>query len=349
MAVAKLPIALAAVLLVMLQGAAPAAAVKEEALPAGVEESISKGLSYLAKKQNADGSFDSDDRQVPVTGLVLLAFLASGHTPDVGRYGLVVRSAEEFLLARPAPDGYIGTGARAMYTHAIVTLALAEACGVESSSDRRARIFAVVSKAVEVILAAQRSPKSNPSFEGGWRYEPKSTDSDLSLSGWNVLGLRAAQQIGVPVPDDAFHKAAEFVLRCFDAKAKAFAYQPGQPAQAGDSAIAIVCLDLLNTADAAAAQLNGAQAFLAQHPIDDNLQFPYYNGYYIVQATLDRGGESWTKAGRSVLLLLLKQQDAKDGGWLQSKTGQEPGRLYATAMATATLAAPFRLLPVYQR
>ena len=349
MVIAKFQAAVTSVLLAVLAGFSPAAPSKDEALPPGIEESIAKGLSFLAKNQNPDGSLDSDDRQVPITALSLLAFLASGNTPDVGRYGLVVRSAEEFLLTRAAPDGYFGTGGRGMYTHAIVTLALSEACGVESSPDRRARIFAAVSKAVDVILAAQKTPKSNPIFEGGWRYEPKSNDSDLSLSGWNVLALRAAQQIGVQVPEDSYRKAAEFVLRCFDPKAKGFAYQPGQPAQAGDSAIAILCLDLLNSAGRAASQIRDAQAFLAQHPINDDLQFPYYSGYYIVQATLDRAGDPWTKAGRAVLLRLIKHQDAKDGGWPQSKTGQEPGRLYATAMAIQTLAAPFRLLPVYQR
>jgi hypothetical protein len=39
----------------------------------------------------------------------------------------------------------------------------------------------------------------------------------------------------------------------------------------------------------------------------------------------------------------------EDGGWPQSRQGEEPGRAYATSMAVLTLAVPYRLLPIYQR
>jgi hypothetical protein len=38
-----------------------------------------------------------------------------------------------------------------------------------------------------------------------------------------------------------------------------------------------------------------------------------------------------------------------DGGWPQSRNGEEPGRNYATSMALLTLAVPQNLLPIYQR
>jgi len=283
-----------------------------------------------------------------VTGVTLLAFLSTGQTQEVGKYGLTVRDALEFLLAHQAPDGYFGSGDRGMYAHAIATLALGEAYGVEPTAERRTRIRAALQKATTVILDAQNVTKSNAAFAGGWRYERNSADSDLSLSGWNALALRAAQDAGMMVPKEATQRAADFVLHCYHDDQKAFAYQPGQGPQTGDSAIGMLCLYLLGMSDTAAQKLDGAAKFIADHPIDENSGYPYYSAYYVAQAAFQRGGESWSKPGRAALERLIKQQD-KDGGWPQSKNGQEPGRAYATAMAVQTLAIPYRLLPVYQR
>ena len=320
----------------------------DDALPSDLDTSIAKGLNFLSRQQNSDGSFDSGGPKVAVTGLTLLAFLSAGHTQEVGKYGLTVRDALEFLLAHQAADGYFGAGDRGMYAHAIATLALAEAYGVEPTGERRHRIHAALQKATAVILEAQNAAKSDPVFVGGWRYERNSADSDLSLSGWNALALRAAQDCGINVPGEASRRAAEFVLRCYHDPGKAFAYQPGQGPQTGDSAIAMLCLYLLGMSDSVADKLDGTARFIADHPVEENSGYPYYSSYYVTQAAYQRGGETWAKAGKSSLDRLIKQQD-KDGGWPQSKNGQEPGRAYATAMAVQTLAVPYRLLPVYQR
>ena len=263
---------------------------------------------------------------------------------------MVVRNAVDYLLAQTPADGYFGTGSdRGMYTHAIVTLALAEAYGVESNSQQRRRMYAALQKAVAVILAAQGSPKADPKFVGGWRYDPKSPDADISLSGWNALALRAAQDVGVAVPKEAAQKAADFVLRCYHDDAKAFSYQPGSPVMPSDTGVAVLCLYVLDASDRSAEQIDGGSKFLIEHPVDEQSPFPCYTAYYVIQAAFQRGGETWDKVSKPVLERLLKQQDAKDGGWPESREKQEPGRTYATAMALQTLAVPYRLLPVYQR
>jgi hypothetical protein len=324
------------------------AAENSDPLPPELDASIARGLSFLAKQQNADGSFESGGPKVAMTGLSVLAFLSAGSSQDIGKYGLTVRSALEFLLSQQDGDGYLGAGDRGMYMHAIATLALAEAYGVEPAADRRLRIHAALQKATAVILAAQKAPKSNPNFAGGWRYLRNSPDSDLSLSGWNTLALRAAQDAGIEVPKDATERAAAFVLHCYHEPEKGFGYQPDQSAQPGDTAIGVLCLYLLGASDSSAAQLDAAVRFMIDHPIDENAGFPYYGAYYVAQAAFQRGGEAWSKSGRATLERLIRQQE-KDGGWPQSKNGQEPGRVYATAMAVQSLAVPYRLLPVYQR
>jgi hypothetical protein len=317
-------------------------------LPPRLDGAISRGLTFLARQQNSDGSFDGGGPKVATTGLCVLAFLAAGDAPDMGRYGLVVRNSVDWLMTRQAQDGYFGQGEHGMYTHAIATLALTQAYGVESEASQRIRMHAALAKAVAVILAAQNVPKSNPAFVGGWRYERNSADSDLSLSGWNCMALRGAEAVGIDVPADARKRAAEFILRCYDNKAKGFGYQPGNGPQTGESAIGIFCLYLLDQVEANAARIDPATKYMESHPIDDNSPFPYYGSYYVTQAAFQRDGDAWARAGRPTLERLIRLQD-KDGGWPQSKSAQEPGRSYATAMAVGALTVPYRLLPVYQR
>jgi hypothetical protein len=320
----------------------------DETVQPRVDAAIFKGLAFLAKQQNPDGSLDGGAPKVATTSLSLLAFLSAGHTPDLGRYGLVLRSQLDFLLAKQAEDGYFGNGDRGMYSHAITTLALSEAYGVETSATRRARLHTALTKAVSIILAAQDVAKSNPTFAGGWRYERNSSDSDLSLSGWNVLALRAARDVGIDVPEQNRKKAGEFVLRCLDPGTRGFAYQPGSAAQAGDTAIGLVCLHLTDTAEANATLVGGALKFLQTHPIDGDSPFSYYATYYVTLAASEEDGDGWVALGRTSLERLVRTQE-KDGSWPLPKNSQEPGRVYATAMAVGALAMPYRLLPVHQR
>ena len=135
-----------------------------------------------------------------MTGLSLMSHLASGHTPDDGRFGANVRRALDYLIHQAPEDGYFGKLDNSrMYGHGIVTLALAEAYGVEPQASNRALMRPILERAVADILKAHDIPK-NPQDAGGWRYELTSNDSDISLSGWNILALRAA---GSAPPDAA--------------------------------------------------------------------------------------------------------------------------------------------------
>jgi hypothetical protein len=75
---------------------------------ARVDASVAAGLAYLAQQQNADGSWEGGGPPVAMTGLSLMAYLAGGHTPDVGKYGLVVRRAMDRLVEFVPEDGYFG-------------------------------------------------------------------------------------------------------------------------------------------------------------------------------------------------------------------------------------------------
>src|SRR5215210_3517374 len=73
-----------------------AQAARATALPPNLDRTVNSGLVWLQKQQKDDGSFASDLKPA-LTGLSLLAFLASGHTPEVGRFGVTVRTAADYL------------------------------------------------------------------------------------------------------------------------------------------------------------------------------------------------------------------------------------------------------------
>ena len=82
-----------------------------------------------------------------------------------------------------------------MYCHGISTLMIAEVVGMAPDSALAGEIRPALAKAVELILKAQARKKPKDQ-EGGWRYQPDSTDSDLSVTGWQVMALRAAGAAG---------------------------------------------------------------------------------------------------------------------------------------------------------
>jgi hypothetical protein len=314
------------------------------------DEAVGRGLSFLAKQQKPDGSFDDPEDQqqhrVVTSALAVLAFLSAGHTPDVGRYGIAVRGAVDYVVAQVPDDGYVGKvdGSR-MYGQGIVTLALAEAYGIEPDAGRRGKQHAALKKLVKVILTAQ-DVKKEEVYRGGWRYEPQSTDSDISLSGWNALALRAAQDVGVPVPKESIRRAADFVARCYHKDAKGFAYIPGQNVTPATNGTGLLALHLLDRADRP--ETKEAAAQLARNPFDRDGAYPYYTLYYATQGAFQAGDETWTAVAKVTLERLTKTQD-RDGGWPGGDTPKEPGRVYRTCMGVLTLTVEYRLLPIYQR
>jgi hypothetical protein len=159
------------------------------------DAAAASGLAYLAKQQNADGSFEADGPRVASTGLCLLAFLSTGNTSDGGRYAPTVRRAIDSLLRQsPADHDFGRIDASHMRGHAIVTLALCQAYGVEPDEQTRARIRAVAKDATAVLVSTQR--------DGEWCLE----------------ALRAAQQINLHVSKENLDRGAAYLAQHPSAK-----------------------------------------------------------------------------------------------------------------------------------
>jgi len=318
-------------------------------LPPTLDRTINSGLTWLQKQQKDDGSFGSDLKPA-LTGLSLLAFLASGHTPEVGRFGVSVRTSADYLANLNPEGGYFGRDESRMYGHCIVTLALAEAYGMEVDEIQRRRIRATLEKSLKVIYAGQDMRKEKPQFEGGWRYQPQSADSDLSVSAWAMVAMRACESAGLQVPKARVDRAAAYIRRCYRPEQRGFSYQGEGEANAAMTGAALLNLYLLDAVDA---ELGAAATkFLIDKPVKDNTQHYYYAMYYTTQAAFQAGDPAWGAVWKnnSEQLLALAQ---KDGSWPAKPdvpgNDQKNARSYATAMSVLTLSVPLRVLPIYQR
>ncbi|HEV2292433.1 MAG TPA: prenyltransferase/squalene oxidase repeat-containing protein [Tepidisphaeraceae bacterium] len=309
------------------------------------DTAIDLALLHLERRQHADGHFQSEP-MLATTGLALTSFLATGHAPDVGRHGGTVRRAIDYLVRQSPADGYFGkTDGSRMYGQAIVVVALCQAYGLEQDGLRRAGMRAALAEAVTVILNAQNVAKPEP-HAGGWRYEPASADSDLSVSAWTLIALCAARDIGLHVPDPAIANAAAYIRRCAHAERGGFAYQPAREPTAAMTAAGMLALSLATSGDAR--EIAAGAKVLREQPIGDATRFPFYAMYYANQAAQRVGGETWKVVSSAAQQRLLRTQ-LPSGAWAHSSSPEEPGEIYATAMAVLTLSVPQRVLPMYGR
>src|SRR5690606_20364649 len=130
-----------------------------------------------------------------------------GSTPGRGPYGEEVAKAADYLLDHAADSGFISVeGAMShgpMYEHGFSTLFLAEIHGMSPRDDLRDKL----ARAVDLIVRTQND-------EGGWRYQPRPMDADISVTVCEVMALRAARNAGIPVPNETIARSIDYVKRC---------------------------------------------------------------------------------------------------------------------------------------
>ena len=316
-----------------------------------VDKSIDAGLDWLAKQQRNDGSWPgaggTTKHQNAITGLSVMAFMAAGHVPGEGKYGKIVQKAIDFIATQQAESGYFGAADDSrMYGHGICTLALVEALGIAPDRAEMRKLKPIVERALALTLKAQAVPKS-PGDAGGWRYHPTSGDSDLSLTGWQIMSLRGAQDCGFKIPTEAVDRALKYVRSKYDGNG-GFGYQSAANSEALRG-LGMIVLQLLGQHDSAEAKAS-AQAGL-HAPLEWSGTWFFYGLYYLTQGMNQVGGSDW-ETFRGKMEALLTKNQRNDGSWGYPPNSQEPGYagpVFPTAMAVLTLSARYKVLPIYQR
>ncbi|MDA0578740.1 MAG: terpene cyclase/mutase family protein [Verrucomicrobia bacterium] len=307
------------------------------------DEAVDRGLAFLARGQAVTGAIGN---QAPATtSLAIMAFLARGYTPGLPPYGDVLDRAIDSVLTAQSPEWGNITGN--MYHHNISTLMLSEVSGM-TDPERQRRIGEALAKAVRVTLASQAVQKDER-HAGGWRYDPKAGDSDLSHSGWGMMALRSARNNGAPVPKEAVDRAARYILRCRSNEAeKGFGYQAGEGTRLTCTGIGLLCLELAGYHRDEITLKAGQHLLTAFEPgkNPDFGEFRYYGYYYCANGMFQLGGEQWEQFAPRIYDAILTRQKP-DGAWQGDGQEGDPG--YATAMAVLALSVSYRQLPIYQR
>lgn len=327
------------------------------------EAAVKAALGWLGSSQSADGRWDArkhgsgretktdghfregagTQADTGITGLALLAFLASGHTHREGPYAESVYRGLRFLLESQAPDGNLGGRATTfefMYCHAISTFALSEALGMSGDEALREPLR----RALAYTIAAQ-----DPGT-GGWRYRP-GDPGDTSQLGWQFMGLKSAELAGLPMPEATRNGIMKFLGSVAGGQQGGLAsYRPKERYTRTMTAEAIACWQFLGMRRDHPAGREAGDFLLEQLPGHGEPNVYYW--YYATLTMYQLGGIHWTRwneALRSTLVSTQRTDGALAGSWdPDSMWGGYGGRIFSTSLSTLCLEIYYRFLPLYR-
>jgi hypothetical protein len=325
--------------------AAPAPAAPKRDGPE--DKAIDAALAFLATQQDSNGAWAASGRPNPaITSLAVMAFLSAGHVPGEGRYGENIEKGVRYVLKSQAGNGLLASeGGHEMYHHGICTLMLAEVAGMTDGALAR-DVRVAVKKAVEIILRAQRTGEPG---RGGWRYTvAHQGGSDMSVTGWQIMALRAARNIGCDIPADVIDRAVAYIKRCQDPGSGGFKYDTYSGVTVPCTGTAILALELCGKDKHNSPEVLKAGDFLMRHtPRWTDFHFSYMM-YYCSQATFQLGDNYWGRFRPQMHEVLLRNQKP-NGSWVGNGYDGSYGANYCTAMAVLALTVEYRFLPIYQR
>lgn len=317
-----------------------------------VNSVVGKGLDYLARTQNANGSWTcqigyklndiykgEDNENVGITAIAGIAFLAQGSVPGKGKYGANVEKAVQFILScARETDGYITKYGTRMYEHGFATLFLAEVYGMTKREDVKSRL----KNSAQLIINSQHP-------EGGWRYQPSPLDADISVTVTTLQALRACRNVGIAVPKEVIDKAVSYVKKSYVVLPEsmgAFNYQLTPPSRISFALTSAGVTSLMSAGEYNTPEVQrGINYILKNLPTAYGDYHYYYGHYYAVQALFQAGGKNWEQYFSRIRNEIIVQQERDgSGAWTD-----DVGPAYATAMACIILQIPNDYLPIFQR
>ena len=318
-------------------------------VPAEVEAIYSRGLQWLAEKQTDKGNWGDHSGyhgvgDSGICGMAVMAFLASGEDPNFGRYSENIRRTVRCMIRQQnTSTGYLPGS---MYHHGFAMLGLAEVYGAldedlvweGNESGKQRSVGEALELAVRCAVTAQKKNRW-----GGWRYTPDSTDADTSVSGAVLMGLLAARNAGIRVPDESIDKALGYFQK-MTSRQGGVGYSGGVGGLGGSKNLQVISALVL----AIGRRTNLKEYEAVSQQVVRNIEhteagYPFYFRYYMAQALFQADFEAWQRWNRKTIRQLRALQN--EDGSFQSGHGQA----YGTAMALLALALNYRFLPIYER
>ncbi len=310
-------------------------------VPGEIKDLYEKGLGYLTKIQQQNGAFGDSG----VTAICLMALIASGEDPNFGRYSKPVYKSIRYIMRQQ--DGATGHIRNGMYQHGFAMLALADVYGIidEDALWKGESKPRSIGEALELaVRCALTSQKQNP-FKA-WRYSPKARDADTSVAGAVFMGLLAARNAGIEVPD----KAIEDTLQYFTSMTS----ESGNVAYSGMGGFgdslnrsSICCLVCAVAKRKDLKTFEYTLGYLKDSIELESRSYPFYFRYYMSQALFQGDYDSWKAWSENNTRRLRELQNAD--GSIGSGGGHGQGQSYSTGMALLSAALHYCFLPVYER
>jgi len=335
-----------------------------------IQEALGKALHYLASEQTEQGFWTSEDHSenAGIAGLCLMAFIGADCVAK--DYSSHITKTIDFIKTKyhPSSDyepgsedaansgGLIGED-NPMYEHGITTLALTEAL-VESNDFS---LEPMIDDALQLIIRSQNTehkPVSlggpiNPESKhyGGWRYYPDSTEGDLSVTGWQILALKAALNASLDIPEWSLPKAAQFLRACYDKDEKAFSYIPDSR-ETGCVRAGVGALGLQLAGYPDDPLIPSALKYMLDNPPvwngeDPGAGYPFYYWYYGTRVMLNIGGNDW-KLWKKWMCRLLVDNQNDNGSWNGTQR-EKNKKIYTTALGALMLELCCGHVPMYMR
>ncbi|MCA9010955.1 MAG: squalene--hopene cyclase [Planctomycetaceae bacterium] len=318
-------------------------------VPQDVQMIYERGLEWLASNQATDGTWDSSGGYggPGINGMCVMAFLASGEDPNFGPYSENIRRAVRSMIRTQSDStGFFGGGGHgSMYHHGFAMLGMSEVYGVldedslwdrDSNPEGQRSIGQSLELAVRAAITSQKNNQWN-----AWRYSPEANDADTSVSGAVLMGLLAARNAGVKVPDEGIDKALEY-FRSMTTNRGEVGYS-GIGGGGSNNLKSIAALVFAIGKRKNLAEYKAVLERVSGNLEQDEYNYPEYYRYYTAQALFQGDFESWNKWNLKTARQ-LKDLQSEDGSF-QSQMG--PG--YGTSMSLLAMALNYRFLPIYER
>ncbi len=313
------------------------------------EHAVALALEWFKSHQEPDGRWSGrrfDDRcgrcggeaeidsDASMTGMALLCFLAAGHTHTAdGPHRDAVRKALTWIVDREDSFGDLRRG-ETMYSQTIASVALCEAYAMT-------RDQWLEGPARRAVTFVARGPSSQPGRPG------RSSVSDTSVLGWQIMAIKSAERCGFSVPSTAFDAAARWLDQVSNSSGR-YAYRPGDAPNAAATAEAMFVQQLLGHTRDESRMRDSAQFILATPPSWRH-GAPTYHWYYATLALFQQQGEPWRRWNAAVskeLIANQRQDGPAAGSWdPQDQWSKLGGRIYQTAVCTLSLQVYYRYKP----
>ncbi|MEM7452779.1 MAG: squalene--hopene cyclase [Planctomycetota bacterium] len=321
-----------------------------------VDEIYERGLQFLAAAQKRDGSWTTSSgfgsETAGVCGICVLAFLSSGEDPNFGPYAVQVRRGLRHIILQQSTRSGLFEGN--VYDYGFAMLCLAEAYGAVDdellwsgvAEDERNR---TIGEALELAVRAAQVKDSRPDFGGpAWwstASDPSSGVTDTSVAGSVLVGLLAARNAGIAVPDKTIDRCIQYFRSMANRDGTVGYYlTAGDPYGNSMARTSIMNLVLAIAKRRDLDEFAASTQYLKDHIEDEYDTHPLYGRYYMAQALFQCDIDSWARWNREMIAKVENEQN--DDGSI----GVSPyGKNYSTAISLLSLALNYRFLPIYER